>query len=218
MPFKTVNQQERKNFVEKASQPRVSYINSPLPIFIPQDGSNTIRILPVLAEEKHAELFGITVWTYFIANRLYCSPRIFSGKSGDPISDKFFEVRRTDEAAAEKYRGSRRFVMHILDLNDEKNPILKIWPAPISLVDDIIAVSQLTRSGKIIPVEHPTEGRKIFFKKQGAGMGTKYAQMIIDDEPYPIEESLCDSIQLFQDIIKVDSEEVLKNLVKSEDD
>ena len=215
MTFKTVSDKQRKEFVEKGTRPQVSYLKTDLPVFVPQDGENVIRILPVLASDEHANLFGVEIWHYFINNRLYVSPRVFTGKHSDPVSEKFFEVRRTDEAAAQKYRGSKRFIMHILDYNDEKDPVLKIWPAPISLVDEIIAVSQVTRSGEIIPVEHPTKGRKIYFKKQGSGMNTRYCQMIIDDEPCPIDLKLSEQIKPFKDIIKVDSEEVLADLVKS---
>ena len=104
--------------------------------------------------------------------------------------------------------------MNILDLSDENNPELKIWPAPIGLVEDIIAVSQENRWKKIIPVEDPKEGRKIFFKKQGQGMNTKYCQMIIDDEVYPISEEIADRIKPFDEVIQVDSEEVLAGVVE----
>ena len=215
MPFKVINEKERREFIEKGSRPQISYLQTSLPVFVPQDGENTIRILPAVEEDKHAYLFGVEIWTYFLQNRLYVSPRAFNGKATDPVADKFFEERQTDEALAEKFRGSRRFVMHILDLNDAKQPVLKIWPAPISLVEDIISVSQVTRSGKIIPVEDPKEGRKIFFKKQGQGMNTKYCQMIIDDEFYPISEEMADHIKPFEEIIRVDSEEVLASVVKA---
>ena len=215
MPFKTVSDQDRKNFVEKGTRPQVSYLKTDLPVFVPQDGENTIRILPALEEDEHANLFGVEIWHYFINNRTYVSPRVFTGKHSDPVSEKFFEVRKTDEAAAQKYRGTKRFIMHILDYSDANNPVLKIWPAPISLVDEIIAVSQVTRTGQVIPIEHPTKGRKIYFRKQGSGMNTRYCQMLIDDEECPIDPELSEQIKPFKDIIKVDSEEVLANLVKS---
>ena len=214
MPFKKLNEKERRDLIEKGSRPQVSYLKTDIPVFIPQDGANTIRILPPVAEDKHAKLFGVEIWTYFLNNRMYVSPRAFNGKTSDPVSDKFFELRHTDEDAAEKFRGSRRFIMHILDLADEENPELKIWPAPISLIEDIIYVCQTTRNRQIIPVEDPDEGRRIFFNKQGQGMNTKYCQMLIDDKLCPISHKWADEIRPFDEVIQVDSEEVLAGVVE----
>ena len=214
MPFKTVTTTQRKGIFDKTAN-TVSYIKSDLPIFVPKDGDNAVRILPTLEEDQYAQLLGIELRVYFIKNKFWVSPTAFNGQKYDPLSYKYFQMRNSEIKAAEKYRGQRRFVMHILDANDRKNPQLKIWPGPISLVEELVDLSRNPKTGDVIPIEDPNQGRLIYFNKSGTGAATRYSQLVIDDKSYPIDLKLADQIQPFKKIIRASSESALEKLVNS---
>ena len=214
MPFKTATSKEREQEIKKRSSRGLSYVKGSLETFTPVDGDNAIRIVPPLASDKYASLWGVEIWTYFLANRVYVSSTTFDKHPNDPVAEHFFKVRQTDEQEASKYRGTRRHLMYVMDMNDADNPQLKIWAAPPTLVDEFIGLSKDPRSGKLVPLEDPQQGRVIFFTRTGQGINTKYTRVQLDSEASPLDESLAEELDEFENIIEVASEDELRSAVQ----
>lgn len=213
--FRKVSGREREKEVRSRSQRGLGYCKSDLPVFVPIDGDNQIRILPCLSDDPNADLWGMTVWTYFIQNRVYLSPRTFDENLRDPISEYFFELRDKDPDAAKAYRGVKRNLMFILDFNEEVEGELKIWAAPPTLIDSFINLSKNRGTGELIPLEDPDEGRIIYFTKSGTGVNTKYDGVQIADV-YPIEAELAKRLDYFADILDVPLVEDMEDVLERE--
>ena len=214
MPFKTATSKEREQEIKKRSTRGLSYVKGNLETFTPVDGDNAIRIVPPLASDKYASLWGVEIWTYFLGNRVYVSSTTFDKHPNDPVAEHFFKVRQTDEQEASKYRGTRRHLMYVMDMNDADNPQLKIWAAPPTLVDEFIGLSKDPRSGKLVPLEDPEQGRVIFFTRTGQGINTKYTRVQLDSEASPLDEKLADDLEEFENLIEVASEDELRAAVQ----
>ena len=210
--FKRATARERENAVKQRSQAGLAYFNAGMEIFVPKDGDNQIRIVPPLAEDKHATLWGLEAWVYYFNTRHYLSSKTLDEGAWDPILDHFYEVRMRDPKEASTFAGVRRHLMFILDLN-EADPILKFWAAPPSLVDDFIRLSKNRRTGALIPLEDPDQGRAIFFTKTGTGQNTSYSGVELDSASLPIEDELADDLVTFESALEVLTPEESEDLL-----
>jgi hypothetical protein len=201
--FKTASVDQRESQMNQRSQKGLSYVKADIPIFVPSDGDNQIRIVPPLSDDKHASLWGLEVWAYYMNNRSFLSSKTFDQTVEDPIQNHFFDIRQeADEQEKKKYRATKRHLMFVLDLNDEKEE-LKLWAAPPTLVDGVLNLTKNRRTGELIPLEDPKLGRIVFFTKTGQGIGTKYDGIELDSQPFPLDEALADELDLFENILEV---------------
>lgn len=214
--WKTANAQEREKAAKQRTAKGVDYIQSELEQFVPIDGDNQIRIVPPLAEDEMASLWGVDVWTYFLSGHSYLSPQVFDKHAKNPVYDAYKEMKQEDPELCKKLQlgGSKKTLLFILDMNDGgSKPVLKIWAAPPTLVNDFIRISRNRKTGKLIALDDPEDGRVIFFTRTGSGVSTKYSGVQIDNEPYPLDVELLDQIPLFTDIlVKPDIAELTASL------
>lgn len=206
--FKQVDREARRKAFDERTRSGVDYLKTDLPQFNPKDGDNAIRIVPPLADDTTNGLgvWGLDVRVVFMAGHGYFVVEI--GKGGTtPLTKKFAdlerEVRKQDPEEARQFRGSRRTVMFILDLNSGtvNEGALKIWPSAATLVDDFVRASKNKRTGELIEIEDPAEGRPIFFEKVGSGRSTKYQGVQVDQSPLPLEQWMADKLPHFGDIL-----------------
>lgn len=214
MGFKRATQAERESEVKKRTKRGLSYVKSDIPIFQPMDGDNQIRIVPPLSEDVHASLWGLEVWACYINNKSFLSPKTFDSNATDPIAEHFFELRETDPEAAKKFRATKRHLMFVLDLNDELEE-LKLWAAPPTLIDDILKLAKNRRTGELIALEDPEDGRAIYFTKTGKGIGTKYSGIEVDSQTFKLEDDLADDLELFVDMLAIPKASELSKLIAS---
>lgn len=215
--FKTANEKEREAAIKNRNQKGgLSYIKGNFEFYRPQDGDNQIRIVPPLAIDNHAELWGLpNLWTYFLENRSYVSSQTFGKHQRDPISEHFFRTRKVNEKEAERFRGNKRYLMWILDTADESK--LKLWDAPPTLVDEFIGLSKdrrAGRTGQLVPLEDPEKGRIIYFTRTGSGLGTRYSGVERDSEAHILDEAVAEQIKPFEEIVVVPTPEELDEILQ----
>ena len=202
--WKTANTQEREKAAKSRTSKGVDYLQTDLEQFVPLDGDNQIRIVPPLDNDEMATLWGVDVWTYFLSGHSYLSPQVFDKHAKNPVYDAYKVMKQEDPELCTKLQlgGSKKTILFILDLNDgEKNPPLKVWAAPPSLVNDFIRASKNRKTGKLIAIEDPEDGRVLFFTRTGTGKNTKYTTVQLDTEAYPLEAELIEHIPYFTDIL-----------------
>lgn len=214
MGFKTATEAERDVAIKARSSRGLAYVKGDIEIFTPIDGDNQIRIVPPLSEDDHATLWGLEVWAYYLNNQSFLSSKTLKKADTDPIADHFFKLRQSDPESAKTFRGVKRHLMFILDLNDDKEQ-LKLWAAPPTLVDEFIRLSKNRRTGQLIPLEDPKDGRIIFFTKTGTGIGTKYTGVEVGREPYPLDEALADELDTFESLLDIRSVVELNQVLSS---
>ena len=211
--WKTASSEEREKAAKGRTQKGAQYINTDLAQFTPIDGSNCIRIVPPLADDAMATLWGIDVWTYYLAGKGFLSPTTFDPRAQNIVLEAYKRVKADDPEEAKRLQlgGTRKTILFILDFGDGgKEPELKVWSAPPGLVDEFIRVAKNRRTGKLVALEDPEEGYCIFFDRIGVGKKTEYKGVTLDKEPYPLDESLLDKIPYFTDILVVPDADDLK--------
>ena len=214
MGFKRATPEQRESEIKTRTHRSLGYVSSDIPIFNTVDGDNQIRIVPPLSDDKHASLWGLEVWTYFIANKSIVSNKTFNSNNRDPVQEYFFNIRESQPDEARKFKGTKRHLMFVLDLNDGREK-LKLWAAPPTLVDEFIRLAKNRRTGELIPLEDPEQGRVIFFTKTGSGINTKYSGVEVDPEPSPIQEELADELETFEDMLIILSEDEMDSIVST---
>lgn len=214
MGFKTATVAERETAISARTKRGLAYVRGDIEIFTPIDGDNQIRIVPPLAEDKHASLWGLEVWTYYLNNRSFLSSRTLTDEGSDPIAEHFFKIRQAEPEEAKKYRGAKRHLMFILDLNDDTET-LKLWSAPPTLVDEFVRLSRNRRTGQLIPLEDPKEGRPIFFTKTGTGLGTKYTGVEVDSNVFELNEGLANELTTFEKLLDIPNRETLQEALEA---
>ena len=211
--WKTASSEEREKAAKGRTQKGAQYINTDLAQFTPIDGSNCVRIVPPLADDAMATLWGIDVWTYYLAGKGFLSPTTFDPRAQNIVLEAYKRVKADDPEEAKRLQlgGTRKTILFILDFGDGgKEPELKVWSAPPGLVDEFIRVAKNRRTGKLVALEDPEEGYCIFFDRIGVGKKTEYKGVTLDKEPYPLDESLLDKIPYFTDILVVPDADDLK--------
>ena len=211
--FKRASAQERESESRKRTVSGLGYVSSEIPIFKPIDGDNQIRIVPPLADDAQASLWGLEVWTYFINNKSYLSSKTFDAQSDDPIMSHFFDIREDNPEESQKYKGNKRYLMFVLDLNNDEVE-LKLWAAPPTLVDEFLGLAKNRRTGEMIALEDPEEGVPIYFTKTGQGINTRYTSIEIEKEPFPLDDDLAEDLELFEDMLIVPSSKELQKVLE----
>ena len=174
--WKTASSEEREKAAKGRTQKGAQYINTDLAQFTPIDGSNCIRIVPPLADDAMATLWGIDVWTYYLAGKGFLSPTTFDPRAQNIVLEAYKRVKADDPEEAKRLQlgGTRKTILFILDFGDGgKEPELKVWSAPPGLVDEFIRVAKNRRTGKLVALEDPEEGYCIFFDRIGVGKKTE---------------------------------------------
>lgn len=174
------------------------FVNDKLPLFMPHDGDNIIRIVPAQAGDKFAKslrgtpffgsyvLFHNAVGSMTSAN--LCVNWLY--KKPCPMCTRANEHNvLNDKAGWTVYGQKKRVLFFVLDLTPnqpKKNEGVCIWACPVTLADAIIGLCKNVRTGEFIDIAHPEKGFSIYFNKTGKNRDTKYtnAQRL---DPVPLE-------------------------------
>lgn len=188
-----------------------------LRVFKPQDGINTIRLLPKLRTDPHGDVYGFKFYQYFINNKLLCAPDAFDKTLRNPIFEEQGRLYRENQTErAKDFRGTQRHLIFILVFSDDtQGSEVQIWPAPVSVIQSIVNSSRSLLDGEgLIPVEDITEGRKIHIEKTGQGIKTEY-KVQLENKATPISEEVAEYLVHFKDLFIVPSVEDCEKLVVS---
>lgn len=185
-----------------------------IPFFQARDGENQVRLLPILEEEQHMKFGGMEVWTFYSGAGLVVSPSTF-GNARDPIMEKYRRYKLTNPGKAKVFKPSKHILNYILSYNegDDRNKVM-IWRTSETFRNNIFGRAKDRKTGTILPIDDPEEGRILFFEKYGQGRDTKYAQEGVDSTPDFIEniDEIGSQMRPFADILFVPSAEELENL------
>ena len=185
--------------------------------FKARQGDNTVRFLPATFQPgKH---FGIDVWIHprvGSTNSDYlCLQKMKSKRC--PICDAEADARRSGETEdAKKYAPVHKVLCWILDRNagkdDEFDPLL--YPMTEYNDKDIADVSENKKTGAVIPIDNPTEGFDVTFRRTGEGLRTRYSAWQVDRDPTPI----ADDSRTYEEIIDFLNDNPLPSVLKYYDE
>lgn len=198
--WKVVSPEDRRKEFDERTREGVSYIDPAIPQFKPQDGDNCIRIVPPLADDPLGDQWGFNIWVHFI-NGYYICPRTIDKKAACVVCLGASEMRREDPELAKEMTGMCRTLVWILDCNRVPEGELKIWPAPVTLINSFLKLAKNRRTGEVISIEGPETGRAIFFEKTGTRLQTRYDSIQLDDHPFPLNPQLLNDLKYFEEIL-----------------
>lgn len=186
------------------------YINPAVPMYVPNDGENCIRIVDPL------ELLELQIYYFevnfhrevgFRKDYFLCNTRHNIGPCAvcENVNEDLWQ---TDKDAAKALLPDQRRLMWVLDLKKpEEAHILKLWSAPRSLSDEILAQSRNPELDVIQEVSHPYEGVPVYYMRTGKGLTTRYTGVKLGSAPMPVDEAIADQRFKFMDILIIPSYE-----------
>jgi hypothetical protein len=153
----------------------------------PKAGENLIRILPGTWEGH--DHYGLDVFMHrFIGsdNSNYLCLNKMKGKPC-PACEEAAAANKAGEAdEAKALQPQKRVLVWIIDRDDDSQTP-QVWDMSWSQDRDIAALCHDKRKGKVLLIDHPTDGYDLVVKRTGQGLKTKY-QYVIDREPSEIDD------------------------------
>ena len=213
--WREYDQEEQDRAYKKATQRGVDYLETEVPLFKPRDGDNCIRWVPPLEDDKVVNHpLGVVLLVHYIEGfGSIVSPKSFGDRAtNDPIDNVKREILKIDPELEELIRTGRRVIGHILDLDADDQGEYKIWPAPITLVEEMIYATKNRRLGNTYSLEHPDRGYPVVFDKVGEQRSTKYRSVQLDRDEFPLDDRLLDEIVYLDEIIVRKSEDELQEI------
>lgn len=124
-------------------------------------------------------------------------------------------MRREDPDLAKQMTGSCRTLIWVLDCNKVADGELRLWPAPVTLVNSFLKLAKNRRTGELISIEDPEVGRAIFFEKSGTRLQTRYDSIVLDDGPFPLNPDLVNDLKYFEEILVLNTADELEVAVNA---
>ncbi len=169
------------------------FLRDDVETFSPKDDKkgNQIRLMPPTWDE--AEYWGYEVKVHYNVgsdnSAFLCLKEMKKKKC--PICeehDALAKKGKVDEEYLASLKPTRRVLMYVIDRKNEGDGPL-VWAAPWTVDKEITIKSIHKKTGDSIPLDSPTEGYDIFFKRDGKGRNTKYTGFDKDDEPSPLSDN-----------------------------
>ena len=164
-----------------------SFLRDDIKTFKPNDGENTIRILP--PGWDNPEHYGIEVHVHYgigpDEQAYLCAEK--HGKGPCCICDARVKAQRDgeDEEYVNSLKPTKRGLFYLVDRAHEKDGVVA-WASPWSVDTGITKVSVDKKSREVLAIDDPEEGYDVEFDKRGKGIGTKYEGIAISRRPSPL--------------------------------
>lgn len=167
-----------------------NYLVDEVKMFKPNDGPNTIRILP--PTWPNPEHYGIDIWVHYgigpDEQAYLCSDKM----KGEPcaICEERARARQAgeDEDYVKQLSPTRRALFYLIDRDKEREGVLA-WAAPQSVDQSITTISVDRKTQDVLPIDDPDNGYDVEFDRTGKGMTTKYVGMAIARRESPLGDS-----------------------------
>jgi hypothetical protein len=201
-----VYQQTHANIGKYAGNMGEPYINPNIPMYVPRDGENCIRIVDPI-ELLQLKIYFMDVFFHrnvgFKKDYFLCRNRHNLGPC--PICEIPDEhMWDTNKDQAKTYLPDWRRLMWVLDLkNPQESGKLKLWSAPRTLSDEILAQSRSPENDTFIEVSDPFTGVPVYFTKTGKGLNTKYTGVKLGTQQMPLGEEVAAQRFQFMDVLIV---------------
>jgi len=186
--YKATSPERLKRQAEQTGSRFDGILKNGVELFKFKPGDNTFRILPPTWD--NAEYYGLEVFVHpFVGanNGTYlCLAHMKKQKC--PICDAAKDARDVgDKEEAAELSAKQRYLFWVLDRDDEGTGP-KIADLSWSMDQAVAALCTHKRSGKVIAIDHPDDGRDVTIQKRGQGINTKYFGHRIDSDPSPISD------------------------------
>lgn len=215
--WKKTNKEELKTRYENRGKfggdsDRKGYIDqSNLTMFVPEEGENRVRILPLHPDEKDTKHYGLDVHFHrnvgVDENYYLCLKRMKKGNCY--ICEHQKTLWNEEPEMAKELYPDQRCLVWIIDRNDDDK--VKLWSAPKTAMDDIVGVSYKKKTGEILDISDSEEGYDVFFDRAGLGRNTKYKNYQLDDETNTVDDKLVNEIYPFTKVLIWPTYEEVKN-------
>ncbi len=158
------------------------------------EGVNYIAILPREDDPKFFE----EVWVHYnVGDGSYLCPSKMYGENC-PVCNyrKELESAGEDFEVTKSYYPSRRYIMFIVDMKDEKSleSGVQIIDAPKTILDEIADLTRDERSGDIFDLSDPDEEKMLSFRRKGTDFKTKYTGFKIKEISYDIPDEYFENL------------------------
>lgn len=155
------------------------FLSDKIKMFKPNDGDNTIRILPPTWEKpKH---YGLDIYVHYGVGpdrQSYLCLHKMKGEACPICEERQIALNEGDDAYAKQIEPKRRVLVYLIDRDHEKEG-LQAWAMPWTVDRDLCTVSVDKKSGEVLPIDHPDEGFDVMFEKKGQKDRTEYIGMQI---------------------------------------
>jgi len=162
------------------------YLVDAIKMWKPNDGANTIRILPPTWNKP--EHFGYDIYVHYGVGpdrQSYLCPSKMKGEPC-PICEERAEAERAgDEKYAKDLKPRQRVLVYVVDRDHEKEGV-QAWASPWTFDRDLAKVSTDRKSGAVLAIDHPEEGYDVEFDKKGAKDRTEYLGIAVARRDSPI--------------------------------
>lgn len=155
------------------------FLSDKIKMFKPNDGDNTIRILPpTWPKPKH---YGLDIYVHYGVGpdrQAYLCLHKMKGEACPICEERQQALNDGDEKYAKEIEAKRRVLVYLVDRDHEKEG-LQAWAMPWTVDRDLCTVSVDKKSGEVLPIDHPEEGYDVMFEKKGQKDRTEYIGMQI---------------------------------------
>ena len=175
-----------------------------------KEGDNFISVLP--PPDPDAD-FAYDIFVHFgvgFSESWYlCPARMNRGPC--PLCEEWDRLRKSDEYDPEqksKYKELScfppRILLFILDEKDKESRDLgvQVYDAPMTVHTEILTLSTDRRTGAVIDISDPDDGKILVFSRIGNGLLTKYKGFSLEDREDVISDEVLNSVPKFEDVLK----------------
>ena len=125
-------------------------------------------------------------------------------------------IKRNGEEVDEATRKSLnpfppRYLFWVVDMSSAETEAqgVQLYDAPMTVNDNILSMSKDRRTGELIDVSDPVDGKILAFDRVGSGLTTKYQGFALEDRD-PLMESWLDQAVDFENVFVIASYEEIK--------
>ena len=199
-----------------------SYFN-PIPgldieVFVAKEGDNIIRIVPARADDDTYTgncAFGIEIQRYYIGNQSILGADTIDKSIKCPVKAAYFDAhRRQDEVTKRQFQAVKRELVFIEDWTDKRegeSPKLKLFEMPTTLRRELESRLRDKKTGHLMDITHPTEGRCVSFERIGTKLDTRYSGVEILRGAEPLQALY--ELPKFSEILKVPTVDEMEKVV-----
>jgi len=179
-------------------------------IYKAQAGTHFLAIIPPPDEDSY---FAQQIFAHYnvgLSNQAFLCPRMMNDDPC-PLCEESMRIKRSGEEVDEATMKSLnpfppRYLFWIVNMATAESEAqgVQLYDAPMTVNDEILALSKDRRTGELIDVSDPVDGKIVAFERVGAGLITKYRGFALEDRD-PLMESWLDQAVDFDKVFVVSS-------------
>lgn len=165
-----------------------SYVLEEVRLWRPNDGDNTIRILPPTWDRP--EHFGVDIYVHYGVgpdNEAYLCLDKMKGEPCPVCEERKKALDEGDDDYAAQLKPNRRVLVYIIDRDHEKDGV-QAWSMPWTIDRDICKLAVDKKTGDVLPIDHPDHGYDVEFERKGKAERTEYIGVAIARRESPLGE------------------------------